>query len=119
MKARKLSVDGDYSFGNNKQDYATGSEAVAEAIRSKVLLFYGEWWENLGSGIPMFQSIIGQVNKENVKNSMQLLLAERIMEVPKVTSVNSVVVTLDGRTATASINVSTASSEKVELEVRF
>lgn len=119
MKARKLTQTGDYVFGNNKQDYVDGPNAVAIAIRSKVLLFYGEWWENLGVGIPMFQSILGQVNKENIKNSLQLLVSDRIKEVPEVAAVNIVLVDIVERTITTNINVTTTDNEQVQLEVIF
>ena len=54
MKYRKQLANGDYSFGNNIQDFYTGQEAIAQAIKTKILLFYGEWWEDISQGIPMF-----------------------------------------------------------------
>lgn len=119
MKNRKLSPSGDYVFGNNNQDYVEGSTAVAIAIKTKILLFYGEWWEDLGTGIPMFQSIIGQVNKESIKNSLQMLLIDRIKEVPEVSSVNLVSISVVDRTISTEINVTTTSGEQAEVEVVF
>lgn len=119
MKCRKLSNDGDYVFGNNSQDYLDSPYSVAIAIKTKILLFYGEWWENLGSGIPMFQSILGQANKENIKNSLQMLLMDRIKEVPEVSAVNSVSITIVERAISVEINVTTTSGEQVEVEVNF
>ena len=81
MKYRKQTSTGDYVFGNNKNDYVAGNLAVAYAIKSKILLFYGEWWEDIGIGIPMFQSIIGQGRSEALKNSAQMLISERIKEI--------------------------------------
>lgn len=107
MKARKLTSSGDYSFGTNDQDYISGVEATAQSIRTKVLLFYGEWWENLGIGIPMFQSLIGQVNPENLKISASLLITDRIKEIPEVVSVDEVVVERIGRSLYFSIKVTT------------
>ena len=53
MKYRKLDENGDYSFGNNSLDFISDADAIAQAIKTKILLFYGEWWENTAIGIPM------------------------------------------------------------------
>ena len=90
MKARKLDSNYDYVFGNNSQDYLEGPDAVAIAVRTKILLFYKEWWEDRGIGIPMFESILGQVSKDNVRLAATNLLTKRVMEVPEVKSVTSV-----------------------------
>ena len=90
MKARKLGPNYDYVFGNNAQDYLEGVDAVAIAVRTKILLFYKEWWEDRGIGIPMFESILGQVSKDNVRLAATNLLTKRVLEVPEVKSVTSV-----------------------------
>ncbi len=90
MKARKLDPNYDYVFGNNAQDYLEGADAVAIAVRTKILLFYKEWWEDRGIGIPMFESILGQVSKDNVRLAATNLLTKRVLEVPEVKSVTSV-----------------------------
>lgn len=90
MKARKLDSNYDYVFGNNSQDYVDGAEAVAIAVRTKVLLFYKEWWEDRSLGIPMFESIMGQVNKNNIRMAAISLITKRILEVPEVKKVDSV-----------------------------
>lgn len=117
MKYRKQLTNGDYSFGNNIQDFLTGQEAIAQAIKTKVLLFYGEWWEDISQGIPMFQSIIGQTNKSNVTNALELLLNERVLEVPGVEVVNEVTATVNGRTIYVYIRCTTENNEQVEVEV--
>lgn len=111
MLYRVLDENGDYSFGNNKQDYIDGVDAVAQAIQTKVLLFYGEWWENIGIGIPMFQSIIGQMNPEALKISSSLLITQRIQEIPEVQSVNNVEIERVGRQLIFSIDVNTTEGQ--------
>lgn len=98
MRCRVLSPLGDYSFGNNEQDYIGDVEAVAQVVKTKVLLFFGEWFENTGIGIPMFQSIVGQMNPEAIKMSATLLITQRIMEVEQVESVDNVEVIIDHNT---------------------
>lgn len=88
MLCRKLDENGDYSFGTNEQDFIDGVDAIAQTIKTKILLFYGEWWENLGIGIPMFQSLLGQMNPEGLKMSSTLLISKSVREVEGVTSIS-------------------------------
>ncbi len=117
MKYRKQDKNGDYVFGHNKNDYVSGNLAVGYAIKSKILLFYGEWWEDIGIGIPLFQSILGQVRSESVKNSAQMLLIDRIKEISEVGAVNKVEISFIERTMKVEISVTTTNNEVTEVEV--
>ena len=57
MKNRRLTDNWDYTFGHGINDYLTGVEAVAQAIKSRLLLLYHEWWEDLEDGLPLFEKI--------------------------------------------------------------
>lgn len=118
MIYRKLDANGDYVFGNNKLDYIDGKEAVAQAIKTKICLFYQEWWENLSLGIPMFQSIIGKVADSNEQMTITLLVTQRITEISEVTTVKNVEINYnnDVRTISLSLNVDTIYGE-VKTEV--
>lgn len=119
MKYRKLTDDGDYSFGSNELDYVDGNMAIAQAIKTKILLFYQEWWEDVGLGIPMFQSFLGQMNPEVLSNSLPMVVEERVLEVQGVKSVEDVQVKLDkiDRRVEMLIIVRTTTGELVEVEV--
>ena len=121
MKYRRLTTTGDYTFGSGSNDYLDGNEAIAQAIKTKLLLFYGEWWENLGEGIPMFQSILGQTNPEAIKSSFSMLVEQRILEVPGVESIKNIEVEYDkkNRTISSVIDATTVSGETVNVEVNF
>ena len=121
MKYRKLTSTGDYSFGSGSNNYADGNEAVAQAIKTKLLLFYGEWWENLGEGIPMFQSVLGQTNPETIKSSLSMLVEQRIVEVEEVGDVKNIEIDYDrkNRTINMEVDVVTTSREIVNVEVSF
>lgn len=108
LRVRKMTGEYDYSFGTNSFDFIDGIEAIYQRIRTKVLLFYGEWWENLGDGIPMFQSIVGQMNPDSIKRSATVLLTQRILEVEEVRSVDNVEVDInDTRGISFIVNVTT------------
>lgn len=100
MKYRALTSNGDYSFGNNSFDYKQDLEAVAQAVKTKILLFYGEWWEDISLGIPMFENIIGQINTENIRSAASLLIKKRILETPGVYEVYEIQTDVDRRNRT-------------------
>lgn len=119
MKYRKLDENGDYTFGNNSFDYIEKDEAIAQAIKTKLYLFYGEWWEDISLGLPMFQSILGQVSNNNLRQTVILLCAEQISLVEGVTSVDSISVDISARKLGLTIDVTTENGTTVNLEVEL
>lgn len=119
MKYRKLDENGDYVFGNNSHDYIEKDEAIAQAIKTKLYLFYGEWWEDISLGLPMFQSILGQVSNSNLRQTVILLCAEQINLVEGVTSVDSISVDISARKLGLTIDVTTENGTTVNLEVEL
>lgn len=119
MKYRKLDENGDYTFGNNSFDYIEKDEAIAQAIKTKLYLFYGEWWEDISLGLPMFQSILGQVSNNNLRQTVILLCAEQINLVEGVTSVDSISVDISARKLGLTIDVTTENGTTVNLEVEL
>lgn len=73
-------------------------EAVAQAIKTRLLLFQGEWWENLNEGTPMFQEIIGQRASTNGQQIMALAISARIGATPYVSAVENVAVAFNETT---------------------
>jgi hypothetical protein len=61
MRYRKLTPSGDYSFGNGQQDfYRDVPEAVAQAVKTRLLLWLGEWFLDTDQGTPYMQGILGK-----------------------------------------------------------
>jgi hypothetical protein len=88
MAYRKLDANHDYVFGNGKQSYLTGIEAVAQAILTRLKLFTGEWWEDKTDGLPVWTSILGtRSSKETVDRFIQ----SRILETPNVVNLTNLV----------------------------
>ncbi|GAB6170541.1 hypothetical protein JCM15765_04000 [Paradesulfitobacterium aromaticivorans] len=79
MKYRALDSNGDYSFGKGIQDFLFDADAVAQAIKTNLLLFKAEWWENQSEGLPLFQNILGQSGTPEHLNAADLLIKERIL----------------------------------------
>lgn len=74
----------------------TDTDAVAQAILTRLRLFLGEWWENLTIGLPVFQSILGQLSSPQGLAAMTLAVQQNIEGAPYVTAVNSVNVGFQG-----------------------
>jgi hypothetical protein len=85
MRYRKLTPEGDYSFGHGENDFYSGQTAAGQAIKTRLLLLLGEWWEDLEDGLPLFENIIGQ--REQSKQGADLVIQMRIAETPDVQAI--------------------------------
>lgn len=80
MRCRRLDSNHDFCFGRGFGDYledqVSSPDAIAQAIKTKLLLFLGEWWKDLRDGLPLWQKILGS----RVKNKAILdkILIDRI-----------------------------------------
>jgi hypothetical protein len=92
---RRLDSSWDYTFGDGKNNFLTDLYAVAQAIRTRLLLFQGEWWENLLDGTPMFQSILGASGSK--KTEIDRIIQKRIQETPGVLKVSALSSTFENR----------------------
>lgn len=78
MKYRKLDENGDYTIGRHNELYE-GTEAVAQAVKTRLLLLLGEWWENRKDGTPLFEKVLGQRLKiDEAPDEIDLIFSERI-----------------------------------------
>jgi hypothetical protein len=95
MKYRRLSESWDYTFGNGQGNYLSAIDAVGQAIRSRLLLFLGEWWMDTNDGLPLWQAILGIPGSGNNKVVVDRLIVERILGTPNVTSITGIDSTYD------------------------
>lgn len=60
MRYRKLTSDGDYSFGQGPRDFLVNTpEAVGQLVKTRMQLFTGEWFLNLLEGLPYNPEVLG------------------------------------------------------------
>ena len=87
MKYRKLDENGDYTFGR-RNEMLEGTEAVAQAVKTRLLLLYGEWWENRLDGTPLFEKVFGKrLRTDETPDEIDLIFSERISETQGVSEI--------------------------------
>lgn len=90
MRYRKLTVDGDYSFGQGQLNFLIDSPAaVAQAVQTSLLLWLGEWYLDVNAGVPYLQGVIGKHSKETSDNTIlaQIGLVQGVVNIENFTSV--------------------------------
>jgi hypothetical protein len=86
---RRLDANHNPVYGSGAADFLTDLEATAQIIETSLLLFQGEWWNNLQAGLPLFQSIIAQP-ENNRQATIALLIQQVIYGVDYVTGLTNV-----------------------------
>jgi len=106
---RKLDENGDYTFGR-RNAFVSETEAVAQAVKTRLLHFKGEWWENLSDGTPFFQEVAGRFfpRAEN-PSQVDLIFSERILGTQGVSEITAFDSRIDPNTRiySASITIKT------------
>jgi hypothetical protein len=104
---RKLDVNGDYTFGRRDSFYSE-VEAVAQAVKTRLLHFKGEWWENITDGTPFFQEVAGQFFPTDNPAQIDLVFAERILGTQGVTEITEFDSRINPQTRTYSASITVA-----------
>lgn len=72
MKYRKLSSTGDYTWGNSEKDfYIDVPAAVGQAVKTRLLLWEGEWYLDTDVGTPYLEGIIGRHPQSTADTTVQ------------------------------------------------
>lgn len=85
-----LALDSDYDPVFADGTSLTGVQAVAQAVLTNLKLFYGEWWEDVTIGLPVFQGILGQPTTQRNLSAMSLLVQQTTESTPNVTGVGPI-----------------------------
>lgn len=78
MRYRKLTTDGDYSFGSSSLDFYIDIEAVAQAIKTRLELLKESFWRDLSDGLPLFQQILGTPGSPANLEAVTNIITQRI-----------------------------------------
>jgi hypothetical protein len=89
MRVRKLDSNWDLVFGSSQQDFLVNSpDAVAQAVKQRILLFTNEWWENQNAGIPMFTEILGKPGSGTNIQNIDLIINNCILQTQGVSGIS-------------------------------
>jgi hypothetical protein len=77
MIVRRLDANGDMTFGQGLANFARDSEAVAQNVKTRLLLLLGEWFLDVSDGVPYLEQIF--VKPENLQLT-ESVLKSRIVE---------------------------------------
>lgn len=102
MIYRKLDENGDYVFGRNQNNYIQDANAVNQAVVTRLRQLIYEWWEDLEDGIPVWQKILGNRNKQEAET----IIRERIQKTKYVRSILYFKVTWDNEKRTLIVQAS-------------
>lgn len=95
MRYRREDDEGDYTFGRGDDTWLINSpEAVAQAIKTRFLLWYGQWFLDTKAGTPWIQSVLGK-QKPEIYN---MAIRQRILDTPGVDSISEFNTTVDSAT---------------------
>lgn len=77
MRYRRENDAGDYTFGNGDNTWLINSpETVAQAVKTRLELWYGEWFLDTTDGTPWIQSVLGK----HPPDAYSLAIRTRILE---------------------------------------
>lgn len=99
MKYRKLDADGDFTLGTGGDFLQNSPETVAQAVKTRLALWTGEWFIDITDGMPWNQEVLGKRNGRNPDSAIR----QRILTTPGVTSIESYSSTFDGETRRLSV----------------
>lgn len=101
---RIMDANGDMTFGQSLQNFATGAQACAQNVVTTLRMYLGEWFLDTSKGVPWFQDIL--------KKPENLALAEAdlkaaILGVLGVNTILSFSFVQSGRGATVTVSLDT------------
>lgn len=101
MIYRKLDANDDYVFGKGPGNFLSNSpETVAQAIKTALRLFQGEYFPDTSAGVPFGSKILGA----GTKSSYDLALQSVILNVTGVLQITQWASSVDPTTRKASVS---------------
>ena len=98
ITVRALGANNDPLEGQGRANFISDLDAVAQIIRTRLLLFEGEWWEDVTEGTPWWQKILGFGGAGRNQQTIALLIGRRIAGSPFVISLSNVAFAYDPST---------------------
>lgn len=100
MRYRKLDADGDYTIGTGVDFLVNSPETVAQAVKTRLALWRGEWFVDTRDGTPWATDILGKRLRGRSPDSA---IKQRILGTEGVLSIESYSSTFDGESRRFSV----------------
>lgn len=109
IMVQKIDANCDPVEGPNGPVFLSDLDAVAQIIYTKLRFLRGEWWEDLSTGFPLFQSLIGVSGSSTDQAAVMLTIQQTILSCPYVLQIVDFSFEFNSATlsSTFSANVST------------
>lgn len=86
MRYRKLSADGDMTFGAQQANfYRDQAEGVAQAVVTRLGLWLQEWFLDTADGTPYQTAVLGKFTAQTIEPAIR----QRILQTDNVTGIES------------------------------
>lgn len=113
LSYRLLDENGDMTFGAPSSEIISGLDAMKQALKTRLAAVKGEWWEGDRTAIPYLPDILGAVVTPRTKDTIDLMVINRIMDTIGVISVSEVNSSISNRRYHFSCNVQTVYGETI------
>jgi len=107
MIVRALDNQNDWTFGKSKNNYLSGSAAVQQNIKTRLLEFIGDCFFNIQAGVDWFNFLGGSKNQL----ALNLNISSVILNTAFVTSIKQLSISLVNRNFSVSYQVTDAYSQ--------
>lgn len=115
MRNRAMDVNGDYQFGRAGLFLVDTPAAVAQAIKTKLLLVAGEWFLDADEGTPYNQHVLGY----HTQDTRDLAIKERILSTPGVVEILQYASSVADRRFLVAVTVSTLYGPSASVTLEF
>jgi hypothetical protein len=95
MQVRRLDDGHDMTFGQGVANMARNDEAVAQRVKTRLLLLFNEWFLDIGAGVPYLPDIMKRPSNLPLAES---LIKKTIIETEGVAELRSFGMTFDANT---------------------
>lgn len=114
MIIRALDTNGDWTFGQGKQNYLSGQQAIAQNIKTRLLSFLGNCPWDMTAGIDW----ITLLGKTNTMTQIQLNVRSIILQSYGVLRINSLSVSFTNRQLSLSFNIDTIFTSQFNQQIQ-
>lgn len=104
MRYRRLSTDGDYTFGQGQANFLIDSpETVGQAVKTRLLLLFGEWFLDIEDGTPYAEQVLGNDTRPTYDQAIR----QRVLDTNGVTDISAYQSIVAGRALSVTMTIDT------------